>query len=251
MNLKGKNAIVTGCGRGIGFEIAKKFLEDGCMVFGCDIDKNRVETAKEILSKSGDFDMMSCDISSKESVDHFIKAAIDYFGERRIDVLANNAGIAPFSMFEDITLDTWKRTLDVNLTGTFNMCKGVTPIMKENHHGVIVNMSSTNGILGEEGLIHYNASKAGIILLTKTLAIELGKYGIRSVSICPGFILTELQKEGGVPEEVIKNYIKKIPAGRVGTPRDVANAFAFAASDEASFITGSEIVVDGGQICQE
>ena len=251
MNLKGKNAIVTGCGRGIGFEIAKKFLEDGCRVFGCDIEKSRIENAGNLLRKFGDFEMIYCDISDHESVDHFIKAAVDYFGERRIDILANNAGIAPFSMFEDLTLGTWKRTLDVNLTGTFNMCKAVTPIMKEKHHGVIVNMASTNGILGEEGLIHYNASKAGIILLTKTLAIELGKYGIRSVSICPGFILTELQKEGGVPEEVIKNYIKKIPTGRVGTPRDVANAFAFAASDEASFITGSEIVVDGGQICQE
>jgi 3-oxoacyl-[acyl-carrier protein] reductase len=251
MNLKGKNAIVTGCGRGIGFEIAKKFLEDGCKVFGCDLDKARVVNAKEKLHGIGDIEMVNCDISSPESVEHFIKAAVEYFGERRIDILANNAGIAPFSMFEDITIDTWRRTLDVNLTGTFNMCKAVTPIMKENHYGVIVNMASTNGILGEEGLIHYNASKAGIILLTKTLAIELGKYGIRSVSICPGFILTELQKEGGVPEEVIKNYIKKIPAGRVGTPRDVANAFAFAASDEASFITGSEIVVDGGQICQE
>jgi len=131
------------------------------------------------------------------------------------------------------------------------MCKAVVPIMKENRNGVIINMSSTNGILGEEGLIHYNASKAGIILLTKTLTIELGKFGIRSVSVCPGFILTEIQKEGGVPKEVIDNYIKKIPAGRVGKPEDVANVFAFLASDEASFITGSEVVVDGGQICQE
>jgi 3-oxoacyl-[acyl-carrier protein] reductase len=251
MNLSGKNVIVTGCGRGIGFEIAKKFLEEGSKVFGCDIERNRMEKASNSLIKFGEFKMIDCDISSQKNVEQLVKDAINFFGERRIDVLANNAGIAPFSMFEDVTIDTWKKTLDINLTGTFNMCKAVTPIMKENNKGVILNMASTNGILGEEGLIHYNASKAGIILLTKTLALELGKYGIRAVSICPGFILTELQKEGGLPEEVIANYSKKIPLGRVGNPREVANAFAFAASDEASFITGSEIVVDGGQICQE
>jgi 3-oxoacyl-[acyl-carrier protein] reductase len=251
MRLKGKNAIVTGCGRGIGFEIARKFLEEGCRVFGCDIDIKRIENAREKLGHYGKVEIVKCDISNEDSVREFIKQSISFFGEKKIDILANNAGIAPFGLFEDLNLDTWKRTIDVNLTGTFNMCKAVVPIMKENRNGVIINMSSTNGILGEEGLIHYNASKAGIILLTKTLTIELGKFGIRSVSVCPGFILTEIQKEGGVPKEVIDNYIKKIPAGRVGKPEDVANAFAFLASDEASFITGSEVVVDGGQICQE
>ena len=251
MRLKGKNAIVTGCGRGIGFEIAKKFLEEGCRVFGCDVDIKRIENAKERLGRDGEIEIVKCDISDENSVKNFIEQGISFFGERRIDILANNAGIAPFALFEDLTLDTWRKTIDVNLTGTFNMCKAVTPIMKENRTGVIINMSSTNGILGEEGLIHYNASKAGIILLTKTLTIELGKFGIRAVSVCPGFILTEIQKEGGVPMEVIDDYVKKIPAGRVGKPEDVANVFTFLASDEASFISGSEDVVDGGQICQE
>ena len=131
------------------------------------------------------------------------------------------------------------------------MCKAVAPIMIENSYGVILNMSSTNGLLAEEGLLHYNVSKAGIVLLTKSLALELGKCGIRAVSVCPGFILTEIQKEAKLPEEMVQNYVNKIPIGRYGKAEDVASAYVFLASDEASFITGCELIVDGGQTCQE
>jgi 3-oxoacyl-[acyl-carrier protein] reductase len=112
-------------------------------------------------------------------------------------------------------------------------------------------MGSTNSILGEAGLAHYNASKAGVVLLSKTMAIELAPYNIRVNSVCPGFILTDLALEGGMSEEEVRDYTSKIPLGRYGKVEEVANAFAFLASDEASFITGTELVVDGGQICQE
>ena len=123
--------------------------------------------------------------------------------------------------------------------------------MKKNGGGSIVNIASTNSLFGEEGLAHYNASKAGLLLLTKTMALELAPYHIRVNAVCPGFILTDIQREAGIPEEMIKEYIKKIPLGRYGTPEDVASAVLFLASDEASFITGICLIVDGGQTCKQ
>lgn len=249
--LSGKNAIITGIARGIGLEIGKKFLREGATVAGCDINQERISISREELKKYGKIEIFNCDVSKLSDVHSFIESAVRFFGDRRIDILVNNAGIAIFSYFEDISEEIWKRTLDTNLTGVFNLCKAVVPLMKENKKGVIVNMSSTNGFLAEAGLAHYNASKAGIILLTKTLALELGKYNIRANSICPGFIFTELLRDSGIPESVVVEYTKKIPLARVGKPEEVANAFAFLASDEASYISGTELVVDGGQISQE
>ena len=251
MRLEGKTAIVTGCGRGIGFEISKKFLLEGATVAGCDINQKNMDIVKNELQVHGKFETFKCDVSNFSEVSAFVDSAVSFFGKHRVDILVNNAGIGTFMKFVDIGPELWQRTLDVNLTGAFNMCKAVVPIMIENGSGVILNMSSTNGLLAEEGLSHYNASKAGIVLLTKSLALELGKHGIRAVSICPGFILTEIQREAKLPEEMIQNYINKIPIGRYGKAEDVANAFVFLASNDASFITGSELVVDGGQICQE
>lgn len=248
--LSGKNAIITGIARGIGFEIGKKFLLEGATVAGCDINQEKIPIARNELRKYGKIEIFECDVSQSSEVNRFVESSIRFFGTRKIDVLINDAGIASFHRFEDISEETWKRTLDVNLTGSFNMCKAVVPIMKENKKGVIVNMSSTNGFLAEAGMAHYNASKAGIILLTKTLALELGRYGIRAVSVCPGFIVTDLVREQ-IPEKVMLEYTKDIPLGRVGNPEDVANAFAFLASDDASYISGTELVVDGGQLSQE
>jgi 3-oxoacyl-[acyl-carrier protein] reductase len=169
----------------------------------------------------------------------------------RIDVLANNAGISRFEEFLSIDDKNWNDTLAVNLTGVFLSSQVVARVMKNQGSGVIVNMGSTNSILGEAGLAYYNASKAGVVLLSKTMAIELAPYNIRVNSVCPGFILTDLQREAGISEEETRGYASKIPLNRYGKVEDVANAFAFLASDEASFITGTELVVDGGQICQE
>lgn len=152
--------------------------------------------------------------------------------------------------FVDLDLELWERTMDVNLTGIFNMCKEVVPIMISEKNGVIVNIASTNGLRGEEGLLHYNVSKGGVILFTKTLALELAKYNIRVVSVCPGLIATDILQTA-YTDEALKAYMEKIPLRRLGTPRDVANACVFLSSDEASFITGSELVVDGGQIARE
>ena len=251
MRLKGKTAIVTGCGRGIGFEIAEKFLREGATVAGCDVNQKNIGKAREELQRLGKFEIFKCDVSDSGEVEAFVDSALSFFGKRRADILVNNAGIGTFKKFIDLDAKLWQRTMDVNLTGAFNMCKAVVPIMIENSSGVILNMSSTNGLLAEEGLLHYNASKAGIILLTKSLALELGSSGIRAVSVCPGFILTDIQKEAKLPEDMIRNYVNKIPLGRYCEAGDFAGAYVFLASDEASFITGCELVVDGGQTCQE
>jgi 3-oxoacyl-[acyl-carrier protein] reductase len=249
MRLEGKSAIVTGAGRGIGKAIARGFLEEGAQVMICDLDENRLEGAREELSAFGLVRSEVVDVTSREAVEYLAGQAKGAFG--RIDVLANNAGISRFEPFLEITDENWNDTLAINLTGAFLCSQVVAAEMKNQGSGAIVNMGSTNGILGEEGLAHYNASKAGVILLTKTMAIELAPHNIRVNSVCPGFILTELQLESGMSEEAIRDYTSLIPLNRYGRVEEVAGAFAFLASDEASFITGTELVVDGGQTCQE
>ena len=249
MRLQGKAAIVTGAGRGIGKAIAGKFLQEGAEVLICDVDPGRVEEAQRELASLGAVHGAVADVTSREEVEGLVGRAKEALG--RIDVLVNNAGIARYERFLEITDRDWNDTLAVNLTGVFLCSQMVAEEMKERRSGAIVNMASTNGILGEPGLAPYNASKAGVVLLTKTMAIELAPHNIRVNSVCPGFILTDLALEGGLSEEEIRAYTSKIPLGRYGRVEEVANAFAFLASDEASFITGTELVVDGGQICQE
>jgi 3-oxoacyl-[acyl-carrier protein] reductase len=249
MLLEGKSAIVTGAGRGIGKAIARKFLQEGAEVFICDVDRGWLEDTRKGLASLGTVHGEVVDVTVREEVENLVGQASQALG--RIDVLANNAGISRFEEFLSIDDKNWNDTLAVNLTGVFLCSQVVARVMKNQGSGVIVNMGSTNSILGEAGLAHYNASKAGVVLLSKTMAIELAPYNIRVNSVCPGFILTDLQQEAGISEEEIRGYTSKIPLNRYGKVEDVANAFAFLASDEASFITGTELLVDGGQICQE
>jgi 3-oxoacyl-[acyl-carrier protein] reductase len=249
MRLEGKSAIVTGAGRGIGKAIAAKFLQEGAAVFVCDVDRDRLEDARAELEAYGTVHGLAADVTVREEVEDLVRRARGALGG--IDVLANNAGIARYEPFLEITDKNWNDTLAVNLTGVLLCSQVVAREMLEQGSGAIVNMASTNGILGEPLLAHYNASKAGVVLLSKTMAIELAPHNVRVNSVCPGFILTDLAQEGGISEDEIREYTAKIPLGRYGRVEEVANAFAFLASDEASFITGAELVVDGGQICQE
>jgi 3-oxoacyl-[acyl-carrier protein] reductase len=249
MRLEGKSAIVTGAGRGIGKAIARRFLHEGAGVLICDLEPERLEAAREELAAIGTVQSEVVNVTSREEVERLVDRAREEFG--RIDILANNAGISRFEPFLEITDENWNDTLEINLKGVFLCSQVVAAEMKNQGSGAIVNMGSTNGILGEEGLAHYNASKAGVILLTKTMAIELALHNIRVNSVCPGFILTELQLESGMSEETIQDYTSLIPLNRYGRVEEVANAFTFLASEEASFITGTELVVDGGQTCRE
>jgi 3-oxoacyl-[acyl-carrier protein] reductase len=248
VRLQGKSAIVTGAGRGIGKAIAKKFLQEGARVLLCDLEGDRVEKAREELAGFGTVHARTTDVTSREEVEALCAQAKEVFG--RVDILANNAGISRVEPFLEISDESWNAVLAVNLTGVFLCSQVVAREMREQRSGAIVNMGSTNGILGEANLAHYNATKAGVILLSKTMAIELAPFGVRVNCVCPGFILTDLAVEAGISEEEVRDYASHIPVKRLGEVEEVANAYAFLASDEASFINGTELVVDGGQISQ-
>jgi len=172
------------------------------------------------------------------------------FGE--LNILANNAGIALFASFLNHTEEMWDRTMAVNLKSMFLLGQRVARVMiAQGKGGAIVNMASTNALMGERDLVAYNASKGGIVLLTKTMAIELASYNIRVNCVAPGLIRTDLAAEGGINDAFMQAYLQKIPMRRQGTPGEVASLFAYLSSDEASFITGDTVVIDGGQIAEE
>lgn len=250
MRLKDKVAIVTGGARGIGKAVAHRFLSEGARIVITDVREEQLDATRKELSALGEVEGLCADVTARADVDRVVQETVTRFG--RIDVLVNNAGIAAFEPFLEHSEESWDRTLSVDLKGVFLMGQAVArQMVTQGGGGSIVNMASTNGILGEKLLAAYNAAKAGVILLTKTMAIELGPHNIRANAVCPGFILTELAAESGADQSFIEEYISKIPLGRYGRPEDVAYLCAFLASDESSFITGAPIIIDGGQLAEE
>ncbi len=244
--LRDKGVLITGGSRGIGRSTARRFLEEGARVFLTGLEAGEVQQTVEDFSTLGPVAGKIADVSSESDVARLIATAVDFLGA--IDVLVNNAGTAWQEDFLEISPSNWDRILEVNLRGMFLVAQAVARHMVERGiSGVITNMSSTNGLVGEEQYAHYNASKGGVLLLTKTMALELGKHGIRVNALCPGYIITPLNREI-YPPEVVQAYTRdKIPIGRPGTPEDVAAAYAFLASDDAAFIHGTGLVIDGGQ----
>lgn len=244
---EGKVVFITGAGRGIGKAIAHRFAAEGAaLALVSNVESDLLATGEQLASTGADVESFIVDVSDSTQVDNAVASAIRRFG--RIDVLVNNAGIAWEEPILDIKPESWRKIIDVNLNGMFWVAQSVAKHMAERGGGVIVNMASTNGLVGEANYAHYNASKGGVVLLTKTMAIELGAKGIRVNAVCPGYIQTPMS-EAIDSAEFIEHYIRtKIPLGRVGKPEDVAGVFAFLASDDAAFITGETIVVDGGQL---
>ena len=244
--LTGKAVLVSGGSSGIGKAAVRRFLEEGSRVVFCGIDADEVREAVEEHAPLGLVDGLACDVSVEDDVARLVTEAERVLGE--IDVLINNAGIARREPFLDITSAHWDRVLQVNLRGMFLVAQAVARRMVARGAGVIVNMASTNALGGEEELAHYNASKGGVLQLTRTMALELGRHGIRVNCLCPGFIRTPLN-DAISDEAFIEAYERdKIPLGRAGTPEEVAAAYAFLASDDASFIHGEALVIDGGQL---
>jgi 3-oxoacyl-[acyl-carrier protein] reductase len=245
---EGKRVIVTGGARGIGKATVIRFAAEGASVLLTDLQRDAAESAaREIAEATGAtvYPFIG-DVSSKADDLATIQFALEKMGG--IDILVNNAGVYYEEPFEEITEDRWNEVMNIDLKGTFLMCQAAAPHMKEKRSGVIVNMASTNGLAGEWGYAHYNAAKAGVVLLTKTLAIELGPYNIRVNCVCPGYIVTETTQAMD-SEEFVQNYINtKIPLRRLGQPEEVASVIAFLASDEASFVHGTSILIDGGQL---
>jgi len=245
--LLGRGVLVAGASRGIGEAAARRFLEEGCRVFICARGAAGVDETVRALGALGAVDGIACDVSDPADVERLVEAADRFLGG--IDVLANNAGVAWQEAFLDITLAHWDQILDINLRGMFLVSQKVAQRMvARGHGGAIVHMSSTNAFEGEVGYAHYNASKGAINLLTKTMAVELGSHGIRVNALCPGKIFTPLQAEAEDAEYTARYERERIPLGRSGTVEEVAAAYAFLASDEATFITGETLVVDGGQL---
>jgi len=248
--LQGKRVLISGGSSGIGLATARRFLEEGSRVFLAGLDPREVDGALAGLASAGEVAGVAGDVSLERDVARMTEAAHRALGG--IDVLINNAGTARREEFLAIAAADWDRIIAVNLRGMFLVAQTVSRHMVERGGGVIINMSSTNGLAGEEDYAHYNASKGGVLLLTKTMAVELGRHGIRVNALCPGYIRTPLNEAmsasiGGAEFEAAYTS-DRIPLGRAGQPEEVAAAYAFLASDDASFIHGTGLVIDGGQL---
>jgi 3-oxoacyl-[acyl-carrier protein] reductase len=244
MKLKDRVAIITGAARGIGKAIVLTLVREGARVALIDVEKERSDALKEeIEKKGGKAIVVSCDITKSSEVKSMVNQVLTAFG--RIDILVNNAGIIRRGTIETVTEEDWGRVIDVNLNGTFNCSKAVVEAMKRQRYGKIVNISSIAGKMGDiTSAPGYGSSKAGMDALTKTLARQLAPFGINVNSVSPHAIETEMSAQWS--EERRKEIIASIPLGRLGQPEDVAEAALFLVSDEASFITGEILDVNGG-----
>jgi 3-oxoacyl-[acyl-carrier protein] reductase len=242
-NLNGKYAVVTGGGKGIGEAIVKRFVEDG--IAGVAILGRNFDTLKktsDLIDPSGETILpIKCDISAEDQVAEAIDTILDKF--KTIDILVNNAGITKDSIFHKMTKEQWDTVIDINLYGTYHMCKYVIPIMRDHNYGRIVNITSISAE-GNIGQANYSATKGAIISFTKTLAKEGGSKNITVNCIAPGFIKTEMYD--AVPDTIIAEHVKRVPLKRLGEPEEIAGATSFLASDDASYISGQCLTISGG-----
>ena len=243
--LENKIAVITGGAQGIGKATVEKFLIEGATVIIWDVDEDKGQKyVGDLSSQQYKCKFMKVNVAKYEEVEQSIRQVINEFG--CIDILVNNAGIVRDSTLAKMTPEQWQQVINVNLTGVFNCTRAVVPYMIEKKYGKIINAASVVGLYGNFGQTNYVATKAGVIGMTKVWARELGRKGINVNAVAPGFIATEMV--ASMPEKVVTMMKEKTPLGRLGTPQDIANAYCFLASEEASFIHGAVISVDGGVI---
>jgi 3-oxoacyl-[acyl-carrier protein] reductase len=241
--LAGKVAIITGAGRGIGQATAVKFGKEGAKVVSCDINADLAqETAQLVTADGGEAMGYQMDVRDKASIARVVEQVVAKYG--RVDCLVNNAGIVQDATIKNMTDEQFDSVIDINLKGVYNCTKAVVDVMLKQNSGVILNTSSIVGLYGNFGQTNYAASKFGVIGMVKTWARELGRKGIRANAVCPGFVATPILSK--IPEKVLKSLEERVPLGRLARPEEIANTFAFLASDEASYINGAVIEVSGG-----
>ncbi len=247
--LDGKIAIVTGAARGIGAAIAVKFIKEGARLALVDILEDELnKTLADIQKSGGEAVAFKADVTRSREIDGFVSQTVQKFGA--VDVLVNNAGVGGSKNCLDTTEKDWDRMLNTNLKSVFLICKRVIPEMLKTKGGKIINIASMYGLLGPPHAPAYCASKAGIINLTRQLAVDFSRRNILVNAISPGLIATEMTR---LKIKVVENdpqYIRAIPLGRYGEPADIAGAAVFLASSDADFISGHNLVVDGGQSCK-
>lgn len=254
MRLKNKTAIITGGANGIGRATAERFAAEGAAVSIWDMDDESGETTQsEITSAGGHALYQHVDVANAEHVQKSIDQLLESWNH--IDILINNAGIlrdAQLVKFKEgqvisrMSLEDFDAVINVNLRGVFVCARAVTPTMIRQGYGRIINASSVVGLYGNFGQTNYVATKTGVIGMTRVWARELGRYGITVNAVAPGFIGTEMVRQ--MPEKILNAMISRTPLGRLGAPEDIANAYLYLASDEASFVTGTVLSVDGGQV---
>ncbi len=244
MRLKDRVAIITGGARGIGKKISQTFLEEGASVYIFDVNQEEgVKTVSEFqLAYDNKVNFFKVDITDEKGVEQSIKKIIE--AEGRIDILVNNAGITRDNLILRMSLEDWKKVIDINLTGAFICSKHTVKYMVKKRSGKIINISSIVGVHGNAGQSNYSSSKAGIIGLTKTLARELAGRNILVNAIAPGYIETEMTEK--LSDKIKEKLMEQIPSGRLGSVDDVAKTALFLASDDSNYITGTVINLDGG-----
>ena len=243
MKLKNKVCIITGAAQGIGLATALKFAAEGAIVIACDVKAQAVADAVAAIRATGaQAEGFTLSVTDREQVDAMVAAVKAQFG--RIDVLVNNAGITKDARLQKMTLEQFDAVIDVNLRGVFHCSQAVADTMVEQGAGVILNASSVVGIYGNFGQTNYAASKFGVIGFTKTWSRELGPKGVRVNAVAPGFIETPILAT--IPEKVMDEMRAHVPLKRLGKPEEIANVYAFLASDEASYVNGAVLEVSGG-----
>jgi NAD(P)-dependent dehydrogenase (short-subunit alcohol dehydrogenase family) len=233
-------AVITGAAKGIGKAIAQKMVKDNCQTILVDVDKANGESLAEELGDAAKF--ILCDISNDKEVNNLFNSVVKEFGG--VDVIVNNAGIIRDNVIWKMPVEDFDKVVDINLKGTWLMCKVAGTLMRDQKRGRIVNIAS-RAWLGNRGQSNYSASKAGVVGLTRVLALELGKYGVLVNAIAPGLINTPLTQK--LSEEVQEKLIQAQPTKSMGQPEDIANAVAFLCDEKTQFITGQTIYVDGGK----
>ena len=246
---EGKVAFITGGSRGIGKGIVELFAEEGAKVAIIDVNEEAIsQTTAEFKGKGYDIYSKVASVVEADQVEAAFKEVYEKYGS--VDILVNNAGVIRDNLFYKMTDSDWQTVMDVHLKGSFNAARAAQKYMVENKYGRIINISSTSA-LGNRGQANYATAKAGLQGFTKTLAIELGRYGITANAVAPGFIETEMTKEtasriGITFDQLVEASVSKIPVGRSGKPADIANAVAFFADEKSSFVNGQVIYVAGG-----